>query len=527
MVVNPDSLWTEPFTQMADIIERDAHLIVERWAEWLQGGYGEDPPGHYNEFKNSVPDLLREIGRTLSSTDDQRSPAHWPIAIAHGKQRWDVGWDVRHVVSDFQLLRLVVLDHLQMVLDRPMFIREVMALDTLIDQAIGASIEAYFRERQRQIEKSDERLVQSLAVMAHELRNQLVPISNAVHILKNELDDVKYSKNAVDVIDRQVDAARNILDYLMDVSRIRRGKVELKKQPLNLTALLQAAVDGIRTDPHAKELDIRLETPAEPVMIQGDRNRLMQVVDNLLTNAVKYNTRGGAIHITQQTTADGVWIRIKDTGIGMDADFLARAFELFEQGDLTQEPSGGLGIGLSIVKSLVELHDGHVTAKSDGPGKGSEFSVWLPRCLEKEQSRPAAVASRNPNDHTLPLRILIVDDNKASADTLALLLQLHGHDVCVAYDGAGAKAVAQNHSPQVVFLDLSLPDTDGFDLARALRHDGSLSKSLFVAFTGHGLDEDHRRSLAAGFDHHLVKPGDPEQIQGLLQEFASTACATM
>jgi two-component system CheB/CheR fusion protein len=317
------------------------------------------------------------------------------------------------------------------------------------------------------------------------------------------------------MIDRQVQHLARLVDDLLDVSRITRGKIHLHKEPLELATVIARAVETCRPLIDARRHELTVALSPEPVLIDGDATRLAQVFANLLTNAAKYTTEGGRIGITVEKQGEEATVRVRDNGIGIPADLLPRVFDLFTQGDRSLARSeGGLGIGLTLVKSLAEMHGGQVEAFSEGTGTGSEFVVRLP-ILERRR-RPADGEAGTVRPRTPSRRVLVVDDNVDAAESLAMLLRVEGHEVRTAHDGATALDAAQAYRPEVVLLDIGLPKMDGYEVAQRLRRLPDSKSALVVALTGYGQEEDRRRAEEAGFDVHLVKPVDLAVLYSLL-----------
>ena len=367
------------------------------------------------------------------------------------------------------------------------------------------------------LKESDRRKDEFLAILAHELRNPLAPIRNAVHILRAKAPALPELLWATDVIDRQVHQMSRLVDDLLDVSRIAGGKIQLRKERIELATVVNSAIEASRPliDKRGHELAVMM--PAEPIPLHADLTRLSQVLLNLLNNAAKYTDPGGRIGLTVAREGAEVAIRVTDTGIGIPSEMLPRIFGMFTQVDRSLERAeGGLGIGLTLVQRLVELHRGTVEARSGGPGKGSEFIVRLPIATHfavgKDQGPARAVAE--PAAHAT-CRILIVDDNRDAADTLGMLLRNLGNEVRTAHDGLEALGAAEDFQPDVVLLDIGMPKMNGYDAARQIR--GRRGKSvILIAVTGWGQEEDRRRSADAGFDHHLTKPVNLGALQKLL-----------
>jgi signal transduction histidine kinase len=367
----------------------------------------------------------------------------------------------------------------------------------------------------REVQEADHRKNEFLSMLAHELRNPLAPIRNAVHLLRLRGGQEPELNAIRDLIDRQVQQLVRLVDDLLDISRITRGKIRLQNEPLSVAAVVAQAVETSRPLIDARRQTLTVTLPDEPLQVQGDPVRLAQVLGNLLNNAAKYTEEGGKIALTAAREGDEVVLRVRDSGVGIPADMLASIFELFTQVEHSLDRSqGGLGIGLTLVRRLVEMHGGRVQAVSGGAGQGSEFTVRLPLLTEVNPCAPPPNgAAHGASGDTC--RILVVDDNIDAADSLATLLRMAGHDVHVCHDGADALAAVPRFRPEVVLLDIGLPGIDGYEVARRLRRQPETQEALIVALTGYGLEEDVRRSHAAGFDHHFVKPADLAALSAL------------
>jgi signal transduction histidine kinase len=356
-----------------------------------------------------------------------------------------------------------------------------------------------------------------IAVLSHELRNPLAPVHNAIRILREKVVPDAVAEHARDVIERQVQKMTRLVDDLLDASRISQGKLKLQKQPIDLNAVVAHAVEASRPFIEGRRHRLEVAQAPVPIWVDVDATRLEQVLCNLLNNAAKYTEPGGRVWLTVERAGEQAVVSVRDTGIGIRPDMLPRVFELFAQEGRSPDQAGaGLGIGLTLVRNLVELHGGSVTVHSEGPGKGSEFRVRLP---VRETAPEEPVESTPEKPPASQRRILIVDDNVDSAQSCALLLQLQGHTTRVAHDGPEALEAARAFRPEVVLLDIGLPKgMSGHDVARALRQQPDTESALLIALTGYGLEEDHLQSREAGFDHHLTKPADPERLQQLLAE---------
>jgi signal transduction histidine kinase/CheY-like chemotaxis protein len=392
----------------------------------------------------------------------------------------------------------------------------------LVSEVVGrASIAMENARLYSLVQEADRRKNEFLAMLAHELRNPLAPIRNAVHIIHGAKVADPTVVWARDVIARQVDHMSRMVDDLLDVSRIVRGKVMVHMEPLLLSTLCERAVEASSPLLEARQQQLTVDIPDEAVVLQGDLVRLSQVLSNLLNNASKFTDMQGKITLSASLQGEGVRIAVADSGQGIEAEFLPHIFDLFAQGDQALDRAqGGLGIGLTLVKHLVELHQGQVEAYSEGRGKGSRIQLYFPASLSAQgaelpsadspkTARPVQAASR---------RILVVDDLAASAETLKVLLELEGYVVSIAHDGASALAVAQAFVPDVVVLDIGLPGMDGFEVARQLRSRPESKDAVLIALTGYGEAESRLKSQRAGFDHHVVKPADIDFLLSIVSQ---------
>jgi signal transduction histidine kinase len=365
---------------------------------------------------------------------------------------------------------------------------------------------------------ADRRKDEFIATLAHELRNPLAPIRNALQIARSRSTTQVQLRWCYDVIDRQVRHMALLLDDLLDVSRITRGTLQLRLERVELAAIIDSAVETARPLIDSRRHRLTVSLPPEPVWLSADALRLAQVVSNLLTNAAKYSEPHGVIHLSGTLEATETVIRVADEGIGIEPQMLSRIFEMFAQGKAAvDQVEGGLGIGLSLVKGLVSLHNGTVDAMSGGPGKGSVFTVRLPLSPESGSAVTPRNCVADDRGGVIGRRILVVDDNRDIAESLGLLLKLEGHDMRIAYDGQQAVEIADTFQPEVVVLDIGMPHLNGHQTASELRKRAWAKTTIFVAVTGWGQPDDRRRSLDAGFDHHLVKPVDPMDLRVALE----------
>jgi signal transduction histidine kinase len=387
-------------------------------------------------------------------------------------------------------------------------------LRTCYDRAIEAHrlaemtrLRDLLQQRSQELTEANRQKDEFLATLAHELRNPLAPIRNAVHILELKSHPDPEVQWGLEVIDRQLQQMIRLIDDLLDLSRITRNTLDLRKERVDLGEVLQVAVETSRPLIEEGGQEFVVTPPPEPIDLDADPIRLAQVISNLLNNAAKYTERGGHIWLTAERQGHEAAVTVRDTGIGITAELLPRIFEMFTQGDRSQgRAQGGLGIGLTLVKQIVELHGGTIMTHSDGPGTGSTFSIRLPVISAASPMRPRA--SRE-NERTAPAssrRILVVDDHLASADALGKLLRIKGHDVRTAHDGLAAVEMADEFRPDVVLLDIGLPKMNGYEVAQRIREQPWGQGMVLIAITGWGQETDRHRSQEAGFDHHLVKP---------------------
>jgi signal transduction histidine kinase/ActR/RegA family two-component response regulator len=400
---------------------------------------------------------------------------------------------------------------------------ELQRVDLYLRQASDfiqrCRMEQTLREREEALREADRRKDEFLALLAHELRNPLAPIRYALAANLKPGRTLDQLQRGEEIIDRQIRHMSRLLDDLLDISRVTRGALELKRTTTELTSVVRSAIETTRPLMDAKNHTLTLDLPKHAVPLEADPVRLAQVFSNLLINAAKYTDAGGQIQLKAVQEKDRLIASIRDNGIGISADMMPRLFRMFSQAPTARGRSeGGLGVGLSLVRGLVALHGGTVEARSEGCGKGSEFIVRLPTGRRQEEDVEAETPEpRLANDG---LRILVVDDNRDSADTCAALLELSGHHVHTAYTGARALELAQMSHPHVVLMDIGLPDVDGYQLAGRVRATPWGRHAVLIAVTGWGQENDRRRARSAGFDHHLTKPVSPEAVESLLRSLA-------
>lgn len=375
------------------------------------------------------------------------------------------------------------------------------------------------QKRQQELLTIAQRKDVFLAMLSHELRNPIAPIGNAAHVLRLpgvSAEDVRW---AGDVIERQVRQLSRLVDDLLDVARINSGKINLHMDTVDLRGVIGAAIEETRPGIDGREHELTVELPPTPLLLYGDAARLTQVVANLLSNAAKFTPSPGRIWVTAQRQGEEALVEVRDSGIGIPPEMLPRVFEVFTQADSgVGRTHDGLGIGLALVKTLVELHGGQASATSEGAGRGSQFSLRLPLLAEQ----PAQGGSDYQPTESLPptpsRRVLVVDDNPDAAESLAMLVRQWGHEACVAVSAGAALEEAARRRPDVIFLDIGMPGTNGYEIARQIRKLPQMDRAILVAVTGYGQEDDRRRSREAGFDHHWVKPARLEAIEALLRQ---------
>ncbi len=514
------------YAEIGKIIQRDTTLLIGRWATRAAQEQPTARRVHHVVLLDELPGLLWELGGGLAELGDGAHTPHWQVAVRHAEQRWETGWSLAEVVRDYRILRLVVLAYLDECLDRPLGLAEIQAVGLALDDAIEASVEGYVHHRERELTRlaqvergqadalraADRRKNEFLATLAHELRNPLAPLRYAIDAFRLGGDSPADLGRIREVMDRQVKQMARLVDDLLDMSRISQGKLELRKAPFDLRPALEQAVQMNAPLVAARGHDLSVGLPAEPLPVDGDHARLLQVFVNLLNNAAKYTPEGGRITLAAAREGGEAVVRVSDNGAGIAPGMLPHIFELFTQIDVGPERrEGGLGIGLSLVRRLVELHGGSISAASPGVGRGSEFVVRLP-ALAGPPPGPAPAGAASPPQRR---HVLIIEDNGDARESLAMLLRILGHRVDVAEDGPDGADAALALRPQVALIDIGLPTLDGYAVAGRVR--AALGQGvLLVALTGYGQPEDRERALAAGFDAHIAKPVEMEELQRIL-----------
>lgn len=503
------------FTAVGEAIVRNAESIIEAWADRAQAqGHGR-LGSHRAELRDHLPSFLLALGEELTTSGlaDAQGPRR--LASEHGRFRWQVGWDLASVVADYQLLQIVLLERLRSALRREPSVDEVIALGVHLDDAVSAAVVAFVEHQEGQLDQAHRRLNEFLGVLGHELRNPLGTISVALQLARMGGPADGDLADALEVIGRGVGTMTRLMDDMLDVARITRGDLELRPGRIRLSDVVGLAVEATRGIIEERRHTLAISGPPSDLVVEADSTRLQQVIVNLLTNAAKYTPPGGTIELFADRDGESAVLRVRDTGAGIAPEFLPQLFELFSQ---APEHNGkGLGIGLALVRSLVEQHGGTISAQSDGPGSGSTFIVRLPQADSNPGEGDQAPAPPATGAGSTPRRILVVDDERDAARILSTLLEQDGHVVRVAYDGASALIEAAGEAPDLVLLDLALPDLDGSEVARRLRDrclDGAPAP-LIVALTGFGPGQrpgDDPSALGGGFDLFLTKPVGPDSL---------------
>jgi PAS domain S-box-containing protein len=391
---------------------------------------------------------------------------------------------------------------------------DLVLAEDLAHRAAIAIVNARLYAELREVDRLKDEF---LAMLAHELRNPLAPIRNALHILKLSGANGEMVQQARDMAERQVQHMARLLDDLLDVSRISRGRIELRKEVVDVAMVVNRSVEAMRPLFDERRHELSVSMPTGPLRVETDPTRLEQVLTNLLNNAAKYTEPGGRVWLTAGREGDEVVLRVRDTGIGITPDMLPRIFDLFVQAQRRLDRSqGGVGIGLTLVKKLVELHSGRIKAFSGGLGQGSEFQVRIPALSDKREMERSVSSEPEDAGELSRRRVLVVDDNVDAADSLAMLLRQAGQDVQTTYDGPSALTRAREYRPDLVILDIGMPGMDGYEVARRMREEPQFDRLVLVALTGWGQDEDRLLSGEAGFDHHMVKPVEPKALRELL-----------
>lgn len=524
MPTDTDLLRAEPHAEIGAVVARDADWLVERFC---QRALEEQPTArrvHAAALRDMLGPFLKAMGQSLEQSGEVHAPRLLTHAAEHGEQRWDSGWSITEVVRDYQLLQLVLMEHLERVLDRGLRYREFMAVGVFIDDAVAMSIAAFVahrdaemreleRQRAERLEASDRRKDDLLALVVHELRNPLAPIVNAARalsMLATKGDEPV--RESIRVIRRQSRQLGRLLDDLADLTRVRQGRLELRREIIDVAEAVELAIQTCAPIFKEREHRLTVHIDSPPLAADADSARLVQIVVNLLNNAARYTPPGGDVTVSAKAIQDMIEIRVRDSGVGIQQENIPRIFDLYTRAKEAEDQSpDGLGIGLALVKELVALHGGSVKCSSRGRRLGAEFVVTLPLARELPVKVTTPPASMNVGSRTL----LVIEDDDDSRGSLATLLRLMGHVVQTAHDGLSGMQQALARDYDAILVDIGLPDRSGYEVAEFLRQELQ-ERAYLIALTGYGRAEDVRRALECGFDAHLVKPLDTDGLGRLL-----------
>lgn len=519
MTTSISRLRAESHVAIGDVIERSTEEIISQWAARAKEEQPTAQRVHHDVLVDHLPAFLAQLGRSLATAGDDSAGARQE-AEEHGDQRWDNGWSVTELIRDYQILRVVLPEFLEEALGRRLASRESLVLNVAIDDAVAAAVAAFAVSQTSPgtsptTTRSEalDLLFNVLGVVGHELRNPLAPLTNSLEILRMAGSDPVQIELTRQMMWRQLLVLSRLVEDLMDLPRLARGKLSLVRKPVDLARLIRTCAEDRRQGLEAAGLALVVDVPAAPVWTVGDEARLTQVFGNLLGNAQKFTDHGGTVTVRLTAVGGRARITVLDTGIGIEAGMLPRVFEAYAQADDSLTRSrGGLGLGLALVKGVVELHGGTVAAASDGRGAGTAVTVEL---------HLADPASGHTADNAAPptpvkrRRVLIIEDNPDSAESLKVYLELHGHSVVVAHTGADGLKLASATVPEVVICDVGLPGMDGYAVAAELRRLLSPSPTLIVAVSGHGPRRGPDNEPDKVFDYYLLKPADPDRVSRL------------
>jgi PAS domain S-box-containing protein len=488
--------------------EEDLRSGACAWSPELESLHGLAPgtfEGTHGAWAAHVhPDDRASFERQLAQAAETGAfEGEWRIVLQDGSTRWVAGRGSAFRGEDGRPARV---------------------LGVNIDITERKHAEEALRRHEEALRESDRRKDEFLAVLSHELRNPLAPVRNALHLLEHAAPGSGEALRAGEVISRQIEHLARLVDDLLDVTRISRGKVRLQLSRVDLTDLVLRTVDDHQPLFAASGVALEVRADGGPCLVDADSTRIAQMLGNLLQNAAKFSERGGRVSVALEREGGRATIRVVDRGVGIAPEILARIFEPFTQADESLHRSrGGLGLGLALVKGFAALHGGTVEARSAGVGRGAELVVHLPLAPGEPEAVPAAAHAPEPAAPSGPRRVLLVEDNLDAAETLRLALEIAGHEVEIAHDGRAGVAMARAFAPDVVVCDIGLPEMDGYAVARTLRADPAFQATALVALTGYGLAADHRRALEAGFDVHLTKPTSIARIEEALATQAPRA----
>lgn len=533
--VDPDVVKSEKHGAIGVVIQRDVGEIVRRWALRAVAEQPSAASLHRAALQNHLPLLLWEIGRCLAESAPEPSNGHHLPAIQHGEQRWEVGWSLEEVVRDYQILRLVLIDYLEETVERPLRSREVMAIGLFLDEAIRGSISMYLRTEERSSHATD--VVADIAatktptrdaelpandflsVLAHETRNSLAPVLQALQVLELSATDLDKVKWATELMRRQVRKMTRLVDDLLDVARLSSGNLSLRQERVDLVELMRSTSEDMRPGFEEKEISFTVMVPDQPVYSDVDGVRIAQATTNILHNALKFTPPGGAVTLAAQFEEENrrFVVKVRDSGAGIELDSIDSIFERYRCLDVTAASGqDGLGLGLALVKGLIECHGGRIRASSLGPGTGATFEFWIPAIEalpEIEMGDADASAPRRS------FRVLVIEDNVDAAQSLSVLLTTVGHEAAIATNGEEGLRRALDWRPDVVLCDIGLPGVSGELIASQIRDVIPTEEMLLLAVSGYAGEPSRQRALAAGFDDYLVKPIDLERIEQCLRDW--------
>jgi signal transduction histidine kinase/CheY-like chemotaxis protein len=526
MTTKSAQLRAEPHNLIGAVIGRDAGIIVDKWARRAIDEQSVAKRVHHDVLLDHLPTFLWELGKGLADANPADSFRHCRPAGLHGDQRWETGWSIEELVRDYQLLRLVVIEHLNDSVDRALTMQEIMALGVYFDDAIASSVKAFLacstsavaaEKKEVTTGTRSEELLSILGVLGHELRNPLAPLGNALQVLKLSGTEPAVVERARLLMERQHKVLTRLVNDLLDLPRLSQGKMQIRSERLDLRALVNEVIEDRRAAFEEVGVQLKAELPGDAIHTMGDALRLTQVVGNLLGNAAKFTNRGGEVVVGLSRHSDRpvAVLTVRDTGIGIDAAVLPKIFEAFVQAENGFDRSrGGLGLGLALVRGIVELHGGEVLAMSEGIGSGSEFIVELPLI----EIPPAnGVKGEAPPTRSLTKRILIIEDNQDSAESLKEYLELLGHRVEIANSGPDGLRLASAQPPDVVVCDIGLPAMSGHAVCAELKKLPTLSRTVIVALSGHPPEHVGTEEAKGNFDHYLLKPVDPSRLAEIIQ----------
>ncbi len=517
-------LRTESHCAIGDVIQRNVAVVIERWAVRAKDEQPNAARAHHDTLLDHLPNFLAKLGISLSSASDDSDQIRRE-AEEHGDQRWDSGWSVTEVVRDYQILRIVISEFLEESLGRRLDSRESLVLNVVIDDAIAASVSAFVASQTNpgtgtNATRSEalDLLLNVLGTVGHEIRNPLAPLTNSLEILRSPGTDAARVERVRQMMERQLRVLSRLVDDMMDLPRLARGKMSLRRERLDVVGLVRACAEDRFTSLKMAGLSLTLDLPSGPVWVIGDDTRLTQAFGNLIGNAQKFTDRGGSVSVRLTTSeSERVFIGVADTGVGIDPVVLSKVFDAYIQADQSLDRSrGGLGLGLALVKGVIKLHGGSVSVASDGLGSGATFTIELP--IAEPHALQSSAVPATPPARGQPRRVLIIEDNADSAESLRMYLELWGHTITVARNGAdGIKAVSSTN-PEVVICDVGLPGLDGYAVAAAIRRENAAIPISIIAVTGHGPQLGPGGEPDKAFDYYLLKPVDPERILRLLAE---------